>query len=132
MLVWLLPQKEDKTKKEVRRVKVLLTNAFSIQMLKSSEVEVSFRKVEAHRVTAVVHNAARTETEFVSAIGHADTAAVVGSTLGLELEANRENIALEENDVLFVAQLKGGRLPEGSTTLPEGFNIEFWQVQIIR
>ena len=37
-------------------------------------------------------------------------------------------ITLDKGDELFVAQLQGGRLPEGSTTLPEGFSFKFLKV----
>jgi hypothetical protein len=61
---------------------------------------------------------------LVSAIGHADTAAVLGFT------PNRVNVALEKGQSIIVAQLQGGRLPEGSTTLPEGFSFKFLKVTV--
>lgn len=65
-------------------------------------------------------------TTLTSVIGHADTAAVLG------VEANRVSISLNPGDVLYVAQLVGGRLPEGSTTLPEGFHFEFFRVELVK
>jgi hypothetical protein len=62
--------------------------------------------------------------DAISIVGHADTAAVLGVTL------NRVNVKLEKGDVLYVAQLQGGRLPEGAKTLPEGFRFEFLRVTI--
>lgn len=59
-----------------------------------------------------------------SAVGHADTAAVLG------VPCNRVNVKLGKGDTVFVAQLQGGRLPEGSTTLPEGFTFRFLKVEI--
>lgn len=59
-----------------------------------------------------------------SAVGHADTAAVLG------VPCNRVNVKLKNGDTVFVAQLQGGRLPEGSTTLPEGFTFRFLKVEI--
>jgi len=32
--------------------------------------------------------------------------------------------------VLYVAQLQGGRLPEGSTTLPEGFSFKLLKINV--
>jgi len=61
----------------------------------------------------------------VSAIGHTDTAAVLG------LPCNRINVKLGAGDVLYVAQLQGGRLPEGSTTLPSGFSFKWLKVVIV-
>lgn len=65
---------------------------------------------------------------FVSAIGHADTARVVSGLLGLDVECNRVNIRLAAADTLYVAQVTGGRLPEGATTLPEGMELTFVRV----
>ena len=61
---------------------------------------------------------------LVSCVGHADTAAVLG------VEMRRVSVTLQPGDVLFVAQLAGGRLPEGCTTLPEGFRFEWIKVDI--
>jgi hypothetical protein len=60
----------------------------------------------------------------VSAVGHADTAAVLGVPM------NRLNVSLEQGDELYVAQLQGGRLPEGATTLPSGFSFKFLKVSV--
>jgi len=67
---------------------------------------------------------------FTSAIGHADTAAVIGNILGVEVAMNRINVALTAETELYVAQVVGGRLPEGCTTLPEGVTIRFIRATI--
>lgn len=105
--------------------KRFLANAFSLQMLPDGDVNVAVRSIPVESVKAMLGG------DFANAIGHADTAAVVGSILGLDLQANRANIALNKGDVLVVAQLVGGRLPEGSTTLPEGFQLVFKLVTIL-
>lgn len=61
---------------------------------------------------------------LTSAIGHADTANVLGVTV------NRVNVHLDAGDVAYVAQLQGGRLPEGATTLPDGFKFKFVKVEV--
>ena len=38
---------------------------------------------------------------------------------------NRINVKLNPGDVFYVAQLQGGRLPEGCATLPEGFTFKY-------
>lgn len=43
---------------------------------------------------------------------------------------NRVNLKLKPGDVLYVAQLVGGRLPEGTTTLPEGYSFKFLKVTV--
>lgn len=108
--------------------KVYLANAFSIQMLPEElqagiDVHIWPLSVES------VKEFKRDGIEFESAIGHADTAAVVSSILDQEIKAQRINLKLQSGDTLVVAQLMGGRLPEGSTTLPDGFSIKFFGVK---
>lgn len=100
---------------------VPVANAFSINMLSSSFHELLFTKIgieDAKRLTA---------GDISSHIGHADMAAVVGDLLGREVPMVRDT--LKFRGVLLVAQYSGQRLPEGSTKLPEGANVEFWLVE---
>lgn len=100
---------------------VYLSNAFSIQMLNlDNSVNVTFTEVTAAEIPAYA----------ISCIGHADTAAVVAEMLKREVEVNRTSIKLKQGDELYVAQLVGGRLPEGCTTLPDGFTIKFVKVSM--
>lgn len=89
-----------------------LLNAFSLQMLSEYPCSVSFTEVES------------LPAGLTSAIGHQDTANVLGVPM------NRVNVSLHKGDVAYVAQLQGGRLPEGSTTLPEGFTFKFFKVVV--
>jgi hypothetical protein len=100
-------------------MKKYLTNAFSIQML-SGSATVKFEEIAPEEIPA----------DVMSAVGHADTAAVLSDILGFEVPMNRMSVSLDEFTELFVAQLVGGRLPEGSTTLPEGFKFKFFRVTI--
>lgn len=49
----------------------------------------------------------------------------------IEIDMNRINLTLKKDDTAFLAQLQGGRLPEGSTTLPENFNFKFIKVEVL-
>lgn len=98
--------------------KAFLANAFSLQMLAD----------EASICTVLPCTPADVPTDAESCIGHPDTAAVVSNILGREVPCQRINVALNAGDVLYVAQLTGGRLPEGATTLPEGFTIAWKKV----
>ena len=60
----------------------------------------------------------------MSCVGHADTAAVLGVAMA------RISVTLQPGDVLYVAQLRGGRLPEGATILPEGFGFDWIRVEV--
>jgi len=104
---------------EVEKMKKYLVNAFSIQMLQKGGL-VRFDEIAPEDIPA----------DVVSAIGHADTAAVLTNMLGFEVPMNRVFVTLDENTELYVAQLVGGRLPEGATTLPEGFSFKFYRVTL--
>lgn len=100
---------------------MFIANAFSIQMLNNLNATVKFEEIDT---ADIPHDVA-------SAIGHPDTAAVVGNTLGITLPPIRANVKLDKGDTLFVAQLMGGRLPEGATTLPDGFSFKFLRVTVM-
>ena len=89
-----------------------LLNSFSLQMV-DVPCSVMFEEVQ------------KLPEGLVSAVGHADTAKVLG------VECNRMNVHLSKGDVAYVAQLQGGRLPEGSTTLPKGFSFKFIKATIV-
>lgn len=99
--------------------KHILVNAFSLSMLPLEAMNfIRVKKINPNEVPADVE----------SAIGHVDTAKVVSNILGFEVKPNRVSIKMSENDVLYVAQYTGPRLPEGATTLPEGASLEFFEV----
>ena len=102
-------------------MKKFLTNAFSIQMLQKGGL-VRFEEIDATEVP----------TDVISAVGHEDTAAVLSNLLGFPVPMNRAFVTLEPDTEIYVAQLVGGRLPEGATTLPEGFSFKFYRVTIVQ
>lgn len=108
---------------------VYLGNAFSVQMLTElSEgwIPVTFQEISLDEAKEILADG------FTSAIGHADTAQVVSNLLGTDVPANRISVELKElNDIIIIAQVMGGRLPEGATTIPEGMSIKFVKAQIM-
>ena len=104
-------------------MKKFLVNAFSIQMIQgmSNPVLIKFEEIKAKDIPR----------DVISAVGHADTAAVLSDILGFEIPMNRTSVFLDEFTELFVAQLVGGRLSEGSTSLPEGFRFRFFRVTML-
>ncbi len=94
----------------------LVANAFSLQMLDGLNHDV--------HVNPIPEEMLPDRCVMESFVGHPDTAAVLG------VQCNRGNLQLRKGDILFVAQLTGGRLPEGCTTLPEGFQIKWYYVTI--
>ena len=90
-----------------------IANAFSLGMVPSQHLPgLKFEAVEGP------------EEATTSIVGHADTAAVLGVAM------NRQSVTLQPGDTLYVAQLQGGRLPEGSTTLPHGFSFTWIKVTL--
>lgn len=92
--------------------KTYIGNAFSLQMLTAFPCQVTITEVTKADIPA----------DAVSVVGHADTANILGVAF------NRVSVKLEKGDILYVAQIVGGRLPEGATTLPEGFTMKFLKV----
>ena len=103
----------------------VLANAFSLNMLSQAKALVSVEQISLEEAKTVLANG------FVSAIGHQDTANVLSNLLGIDVPMNRVNVVLDNDTTLIVAQYKGPRLPEGSTTLPEGAKIEFYRVKLV-
>jgi hypothetical protein len=95
-------------------MRTFIGNAFSLQMCRDFPANIHVDTLEE------IPNL----SECISIIGHQDLANILGVPM------NRESIKLQDNDVLIVAQVMGGRLPEGSTTLPEGVTIQFLKVTL--
>ena len=102
-----------------------LFNAFSLQMIASmDEASVSFKKISTEQAKNLLANGVD------SYVGHADTAVVISGLLGIEVPAQRRFGTLAPGEKAVVAQVVGGRLPEGATMLPEGMAIQFFQVTV--
>jgi hypothetical protein len=98
-----------------------LGNAFSLQMLDANAIyDISVFPVNPEDIPQTI----------ISCIGHPDTAAVVSAELGRDIPVNRISVHLNPGDALYVAQFAGGRLPEGTTRLPDGFAIKYMKVFI--
>ena len=98
-----------------------LLNAFSLNML-AGNADIIVREV-SRKVAASL----AADCNCVSAVGHADTAAVFASVLGVPVACNRATVTLKYGDVALVGQYSGPRLPEGCSTLPEGAAIK-WMI----
>lgn len=92
-----------------------LSNAFSLQMLTT---------YPAYLIITECTKDEALNPNNVSVVGHPDTAAVLG------VKYNRVSLTLKPGDTLYVAQLVGGRLPEGCTKLPDGYSFKFLKVSI--
>jgi hypothetical protein len=117
-----------------------LVNSFSLNMLGGGDAfTVKIKKLTVDETRNILAPEGHLDPGVVLAIGHADTAAIVGTLLGLpeediarmvEAAKNRPTIKTATGDKAIVAQYIGPRLPEGATTLPEGAKIEFFLVEV--
>jgi len=103
-----------------------LTNAFSLNMLPKGGW---FHNLGVFPMSSVVA-AGHLSGGFVSAVGHADTARLIGQQLGIEVPVNRASISIQPGDIVVVAQYSGPRLPEGATALPPGAEIRYFLVRL--
>jgi len=100
--------------------KTTIANAISINMLPPMNVgdEVTLK------IKKITPPAAAEKAKMTSVIGHPSTAAVVG------VPANRANYKFAAGDTLIVAQYIGPRLEEGVTKLPEGAEIQYFEITL--
>ena len=105
-----------------RSMAKMLCNAFALKMADPEN-----KLVVAFESEALTEDEAKALDlkELESFVGHEDTAAVLG------VEFRRKALSLHEGDVFYVAEVMGVRLPEGCTTLPEGFKLMFKRVTIL-
>ena len=106
-------------------MKIVLCNAFSINMIQRDEELILFRKVDVETVKKILKN-----NDFESAIGHESTANFLSKLLGIKVKVNRVPIMIDDETILIVAQVKQ-RLPEGKILSEEELRkipIEFWLV----
>lgn len=104
-------------------------NAFSLQMLDvKDKCAVGIDKLTKQNAKKILK---LYEKELKSVIGHQDLANILKEELEMDFEVNRESIKLTLKDMLLVAQVVGGRLPEGTTKLPEGVKIEYYLVYLM-
>ena len=100
-----------------------LANAFSINMLPGNSV-VKFTQITTDQAKEILDN------NIESFIGHTDTANVLTTILGVPILVNRASLIAQKGESFIVAQFSGPRLPEGTTSLPEGAKITFWLVEV--
>jgi hypothetical protein len=120
---------------------MILANAFSLNMLNigNDTLTVSIKKLTVDEARNLLAPDGHLDPKVVIAIGHTDTARIVGDLLGLpeediarmvEAAQNRPTVKMTAGDKAVVAQYIGPRLPEGATRLPEGARIEFFLVAL--
>ena len=115
------------------KMKPIILNSFSPNMLSQFPASVYFEEMpldEVRKLYADAESRNKNPEPLPSAVGHADTAAVFSSELSMTVPANRLNVSLTKGDRAIIGQYRGPRLPEGTTTLPEGATIMWLQVEV--
>ncbi len=120
---------------------ITITNAFSLSMLPpwrqalvgedgglAFTTEMAITPVNPRAVLTLADMQGR---EVRSAVGHADTAALFSTILGLPVPCERRGIELGCDEALLVGQYVGPRLPEGATELPDGAEVRWFLVQYL-
>lgn len=105
-----------------------VTNAFSLQMIPEgiTSARIQAEVIDKERAKYLLRT-----TAWWSAVGHADLAALASAELGVEVPTNRQPVTLTPNDEVLVVQYRGPRLPEGTTSLPQGAEIQYWIVKLV-
>ena len=102
--------------------KTFLLNAFSLSMLQFP-ADLSVREITLDQAKEELVN-------FKSAVGHPDTATMIGDLLGATVVVDRINVSMLSGDKAVVAQFSGPRLPEGTRTLPKGSTFKWLLVEV--
>jgi len=109
--------------------KLYICNAFSLSMLdRVDQCSPSTVRVPAPVGPDDLEFILALASDVISAVGHADTAAIFSGILGIAVPVNRMSVKLGPHDSALIGQYVGPRLPEGATSLPEGATIEWWLV----
>lgn len=68
--------------------------------------------------------------DWVSIVGHDDTAVLLSELLGVPIIKNRVSTSLKVKDCILVCQYNGERLAEGAKTLPPNATIRYFLVTV--
>lgn len=102
--------------------KILITNAFSLNMLKSFAANITTEELTVPQAKEALAG------DFESGMGHSTE--LVSNILGMTIPMNRSNNKIQDGFSILVAQYVGPRLPEGATELPEGATLKFIKVTV--
>lgn len=102
-----------------------LLNAFSLSMIGSLPATIDVEEISAKQAAEFLADSCE------SAVGHADTAALFESVLGIPVPVNRVSVTIPCGEDVIVGQYIGPRLPEGTTALPEGASIRWLLVTVL-
>lgn len=114
-------------KKEVRSMRLVIANAFSVNML-DRYAKLFFNQVSVEEAKREVQEAAR-EGRLYSIVGHEGTAKLLSKLFEVEIPVNRENFKLTNDDDLLLVAVIPFRLAEGQVLSEEQIKqLSFWYV----
>jgi hypothetical protein len=105
--------------------RIVLANAFSLQMLPRCSHELDFSPIDLDMVRGLVFC-----NECYSVVGHEATARLLSELLGVTVAYNRERYILSPGDCVVCAVLRD-RIPEGKVLSKEeiqAVGIDWWMV----
>jgi len=94
---------------QVQKKRVVIANAFSVNMLATNDIKLRFRKISLDLAKEIVKSSGG---NYLSIVGHEATAILLSNLLGVEVPVNRTNYVFSPADVLLVFTIPF-RLPEG-------------------
>lgn len=94
-----------------------IANAFSLQMISNDKGSIKYTVISEEEFDEIKYKA-------LSFVGHTDTAKLLG------VKCHRGDLTLQKGDTLYVAQLIGGRLPEGCLKLPLGRSFKYFKISL--
>lgn len=100
---------------------MLLSNAFSLQMMDLSKPG----SLDVKQITVEEAREIFRKEGLESCVGHAEAAERLSVLLGMKVTMNRKSTVLVSGQSVIVAQVTGGRLPEGAVTVPSECTIKF-------
>ena len=103
--------------------KILITNAFSLNMLQAFASTIITEELTIPQVKETIAGG------FESGMGHSTE--LVSAILGMDIPMNRITNKIQDGESILVAQYVGPRLAEGATELPEGATLKFIKVTVI-
>lgn len=111
---------------------LFVTNSFSLGMMDKGDYSTVLEKLlvvqlNDEQAKKIIDFASESH-QIVSGVGHANTAAILSDILEIEIPENRISLKFRHKDLILVGQYSGPRLPEGSTSLPEGASIKWYLV----
>jgi len=98
----------------VQKKRVVISNAFSVNMLGTNDIALRFRKISLDLAREIV----KLNGNYISIVGHEATAKLLSSLLGVEVPTNRVNYTFSPADLLLVFTISY-RLPEGKVLTAE-------------